>query len=70
MKGTLNTVVLDIHAVSTLFGIYLTHFLDFCCCSLLREVYLHTTVLMCGYLCYSQLPSFDQSGHSPLTYFH
>ena len=33
-----------------------------------RDALLHTTVVMCGYLCYGHLPiSFDQSGPSPLT---
>ena len=33
-----------------------------------RDALLHTTVVMCGCLCYCHLPvSFDQSGPSPLT---
>ena len=37
-------------------------------CCVFRDALLHTTVLMCGYLCYCHLPvSFDQSGPSPLT---
>ena len=37
-------------------------------CCVFRDALLHTTVVMCGYLCYCHLPvSFDQSGPSPLT---
>ena len=44
----------------------------FCCSSLstkrFRDAPLHTTVIMCGHLCYCHLPvSLDQSGPSPLT---
>ena len=37
-------------------------------CCVFRDALLHTTVVMCGYLCYCHLPvSFDQSGPFSLT---
>ena len=37
-------------------------------CCVFRDALLHTTLVICGYLCYCHLPvSFDQSAPSPLT---
>ena len=62
------------HSVLTLLGIYsaasaaVTYPLRHLTLCLVRDALLHTTAVMCGYLCYCHRPvSFDQSGSSPLT---